>query len=90
MQICMNCKKELESLLNDFYAYLGNTPNVDVELIDLINRLDTMVNPVTAETAHPIEKTAVCLDCGGDMKWCSGCRMYTKICCEEYSTCMCS
>lgn len=31
-----------------------------------------------------------CPDCGGQMEWCEGCQMYSKTCCEEYGTCMCS
>ena len=31
-----------------------------------------------------------CPDCGGLMRWCSGCEMWTKTCCVDYGTCMCS
>lgn len=31
-----------------------------------------------------------CCDCGGIMEWCDCCAMYTKTCCEDYGTCMCS
>jgi len=31
-----------------------------------------------------------CPDCGGQMHWCSGCEMWSKVCCNEYGTCQCS
>lgn len=31
-----------------------------------------------------------CCDCGGMMEWCSVCNMWTKTCCVDYGTCMCS
>lgn len=31
-----------------------------------------------------------CEDCGGEMLWCDCCNMWTKTCCIEYGTCMCS
>lgn len=31
-----------------------------------------------------------CDNCGGVMTWCEGCRMYSKTCCEDYGTCLCS
>lgn len=34
--------------------------------------------------------TKTCEDCGGLMTWCSCCLVYTKTCCVEYGTCMCS
>ena len=36
------------------------------------------------------EKIATCILCGGQMVWCSCCRMYSSTCCEDYGTCMCS
>ena len=33
---------------------------------------------------------AYCTDCGGQMTWCETCQMYTKTCCQEYGSCMCS
>jgi hypothetical protein len=36
------------------------------------------------------DKAKTCALCGGEMKWCDGCRMYSSRCCEEYGTCMCS
>jgi hypothetical protein len=30
------------------------------------------------------------LGCGGQMQWCTCCRMYTNICCVPYGTCQCS
>jgi hypothetical protein len=31
-----------------------------------------------------------CLYCGGEMSWCSVCRVWTSDCCQEYGTCECS
>lgn len=31
-----------------------------------------------------------CYECGGNMSWCSCCEMYTRTCCVDYGTCMCS
>lgn len=31
-----------------------------------------------------------CPDCGNLMQWCSGCGVWTKTCCVDYGTCMCS
>lgn len=31
-----------------------------------------------------------CPDCGGQMHWCSCCQVWSKSCCHEYGTCMCS
>ena len=31
-----------------------------------------------------------CPYCGGQMVWCTGCEMYSQVCCEEYGTCECS
>lgn len=31
-----------------------------------------------------------CKDCYGEMTWCTSCEEWTKLCCEEYGTCMCS
>ena len=35
-------------------------------------------------------RTAYCDVCGGQMVWCSGCEVYSRTCCEQYGTCMCS
>lgn len=29
-------------------------------------------------------------ECGGMMRWCSICEMYSRDCCEEYGSCQCS
>lgn len=34
--------------------------------------------------------TKRCEDCGGEMKWCTSCNMYSKTCCDDYGTCACS
>jgi hypothetical protein len=31
-----------------------------------------------------------CEVCGGQMSWCEGCQMWSRTCCDEYGTCMCS
>lgn len=31
-----------------------------------------------------------CESCGGFMSWCSCCQQWSRTCCEEYGTCMCS
>ena len=31
-----------------------------------------------------------CSECGGYMTWCEGCRMWSRTCCEQYGTCLCS
>jgi hypothetical protein len=31
-----------------------------------------------------------CEDCGGWMTWCESCEMWSRSCCQEYGTCMCS
>jgi hypothetical protein len=36
------------------------------------------------------DDTKECDSCEGFMVWCSSCEMYTKTCCEDYGTCMCS
>jgi len=33
---------------------------------------------------------SVCESCGGKMTWCTTCRVWSKKCCEEYGSCMCS
>jgi len=35
-------------------------------------------------------RTQRCDSCGGQMQWCELCQMFSKTCCEEYGTCMCS
>lgn len=35
-------------------------------------------------------KTARCPDCGGRMRWCESCQAWTKTCCNEFGTCLCS
>lgn len=31
-----------------------------------------------------------CPRCGGQMTWCSVCKVWSKTCCIDYGTCMCS
>jgi hypothetical protein len=31
-----------------------------------------------------------CSYCGGQMRWCQGCQMWSRVCCEDYGTCQCS
>lgn len=31
-----------------------------------------------------------CPDCGGRMIWCTCCREWSKICCQDYGSCECS
>jgi hypothetical protein len=31
-----------------------------------------------------------CDECGGRMSWCTCCQMWSRTCCEDYGTCMCS
>lgn len=31
-----------------------------------------------------------CDSCGGEQSWCSCCETYTKTCCVDWGTCMCS
>lgn len=31
-----------------------------------------------------------CPVCGGQMTWCSTCQVWSRTCCVEYGTCMCS
>lgn len=31
-----------------------------------------------------------CDSCGGREQWCSCCKVWTKTCCVDYGTCMCS
>ena len=31
-----------------------------------------------------------CPSCGGQMSWCSSCEQWTKVCCHDWGTCMCS
>jgi hypothetical protein len=47
-------------------------------------RLDKFVTKVTEH------KSSTCSWCGGEKRWCSCCDMWTRTCCEEYGTCMCS
>ena len=35
-------------------------------------------------------RTARCDSCGGQMVWCSFCKVFTKTCCVDYGTCLCS
>ena len=35
-------------------------------------------------------KTKYCDNCGGSMTWCNSCQMYSRNCCEDYGSCMCS
>jgi hypothetical protein len=42
---------------------------------------------ITNVTEH---KNSRCSWCGGEKRWCSSCDMWTRTCCEEYGTCMCS
>jgi hypothetical protein len=42
------------------------------------------------EEAWEYTDTEDCYECGGQMIWCTICQMYTRTCCEEYGTCMCS
>lgn len=42
------------------------------------------------DIGHTEGDTKECPDCEGQMKWCTGCNMWTKTCCEEYGTCECS
>lgn len=37
-----------------------------------------------------IPTTQRCDECGGKKEWCITCNCYTKVCCHEYGTCMCS
>lgn len=31
-----------------------------------------------------------CPDCGGNMYWCTSCEIWSKTCCEDYGSCLCS
>lgn len=42
------------------------------------------------EDGERVNESEPCDYCGGQMRWCSCCNMYTKTCCVEYGTCMCS
>jgi hypothetical protein len=35
-------------------------------------------------------RTQTCRDCGGQSPWCSLCNCYTRTCCVDWGTCMCS
>ena len=47
-------------------------------------RLQKFVNRVTEH------KNSKCSWCGGQKRWCDICEMWSRSCCEEYGTCMCS
>lgn len=36
------------------------------------------------------QSNSICPYCYGEMKWCDGCQMWSRVCCEEYGTCQCS
>jgi hypothetical protein len=31
-----------------------------------------------------------CDQCGGQMRWCSHCEVWSRVCCVQYGTCQCS
>lgn len=33
---------------------------------------------------------STCPSCGGSMRWCSICEMWSKSCCNDWGTCLCS
>lgn len=35
-------------------------------------------------------RTQTCEYCGGQMTWCSLCQVYSRTCCVDWGTCMCS
>ena len=45
---------------------------------------------VTDDDDERDESNSSCSNCGGTMTWCDLCRMWSKSCCEDYGTCMCS
>jgi hypothetical protein len=53
--------------------------------------IDDNITTEDADDDHTLTTAiALCDWCGGEKKWCSSCDMYTRTCCEEYGTCMCS
>jgi hypothetical protein len=43
-----------------------------------------------ARNNRPRARFRRCDSCGGREQWCSCCQMWTKTCCVDYGTCMCS
>lgn len=40
---------------------------------------------------EPVQPRSIdCDRCGGQMPWCSTCQQYTRSCCIDFGTCMCS
>jgi hypothetical protein len=37
-----------------------------------------------------VPKYKRCPSCGGKMAWCSICNVYSRVCCVDYGTCLCS
>jgi hypothetical protein len=43
-------------------------------------------DPATREHRTPGAKC----ECGGNVTWCATCMVWSKTCCHDYGTCMCS
>jgi hypothetical protein len=37
-----------------------------------------------------IPRYRTCSECGGTETWCSSCECYSKTCCQDWGSCMCS
>lgn len=42
------------------------------------------------DDAYDRNQEDYCTECGGHMTWCDLCNMWSRTCCDEYGTCMCS
>ena len=55
-----------------------------------INEWPTLNAQDSKEKEYEESADPRCEDCGGEKMWCEGCRMWTKTCCTDWGTCMCS
>ena len=91
-------KEELNNRLFELWTALGdmsttdpNAANINFagEIMKEIDEIHDVLNPPTPKTPYQ-PKTTYCENCGGEKVWCEGCEMWSRTCCEEFGTCMCS
>ncbi len=58
--------------------------------IKLSRAVDRRANRNWLRRINKKDRYEVCDECGGNMPWCSSCETYTRTCCVDWGTCMCS